>query len=291
MIAEDPSWGRIVCHGGGYPGFGSHMRWHAASGLGVMVLANSTYAGASTLGAWLLDAVLRNSVPAGAGPAATFGERAAAALPSLAPQGPWPQTVAARDTVTGLLQHWDDAVADRLFAGNVVQDEPYPHRRRKAELLRERIGEFRRDPRPPESDSPAHCRWWLRGERGVVQVEILLTPQAPPLVQALRLAVPPAPGSLLAGRVEALVALLNEGTPGWPGSLPTSAWLDTGLAVRRLRMAAGWAGRCVPGLFRAGDGERSATVELDGEHAKLTLAVAVDPATKQLHQADIHLVP
>jgi serine-type D-Ala-D-Ala carboxypeptidase/endopeptidase len=291
MIAEDPSWGRIVNHSGGYPGFGSHMRWHAASGLGVAVLANSTYAGASTLGARLLDAVLRHSVPAGHGPAATFGERAATALTSLAPEGPWQQTLAARERVTGLLQHWDDAVAGRLFASNVVQDEPYQQRRRKAELLRDRIGEFRDDPRPPESDSPAHCRWWLRGERGVVQVEILLTPQHAPLVQALRLAVPPAPGSLLAERVEALVALLNDGTPAWPDSLPTSGWLDTGLVVRRFRMAAGWAGHCGLGLFRAGDGERSATVELDGEHAKLTLAVVVDPATKELHQAEIHLVP
>jgi hypothetical protein len=112
----------------------------------------------------------------------------------------------------------------------------------------------------------------------------------PALVQALRLAVPPAPDSLLAGRIDALVALLNDGTPGWPESLPASAWLDTGLAVRRFWMAAGWAGRCAPGLFRAGDGERSATVELDGEHAKLTLAVTVDPATKELQQADIQLV-
>ncbi len=291
MIAEDPAWGRIVNHSGGYPGFGSHMRWHPASGLGVAVLANSTYAGASTLGARLLDAVLRNSVPAGFGVAATPGERAAAGLPSLAPFGPWSHTAAARDAITGLLRHWDDAIAGRWFAGNVAQDESYQHRRRKAALLRERIGEFGDFPRPAEFDSPAHCRWWLRGERGVVQVEILLTPQASPLVQALRLAVPPVPGSLLAERIDALVALLNDGTPGWPESLPASDWLDTGLAVRRFRMAAGWAGRCAPGLLRAGDGERSATVELEGEHAKLTLAVAVDPATKELHQADIHLVP
>ena len=36
--------GRIVAHSGGYPGFGSHMRWHPASGWGVVALGNATYA-------------------------------------------------------------------------------------------------------------------------------------------------------------------------------------------------------------------------------------------------------
>jgi len=69
-----------------------------------------------------------------------------------------------------LLQSWDDAVAARLFTPNVAQDEPMAERRRKAELIRQRIGAFREDEaRPAEFDSPAHCRWWLRGDRGVVQ--------------------------------------------------------------------------------------------------------------------------
>src|SRR5450432_884321 len=46
---ETSAWGRLVYHSGGYPGFGSHMRWHPETGLGVVVLANSTYAGASVL--------------------------------------------------------------------------------------------------------------------------------------------------------------------------------------------------------------------------------------------------
>jgi deoxyribose-phosphate aldolase len=44
FISDDLSFGRVVGHGGGYPGFGSHMRWHPASGIGVVVLANSRYA-------------------------------------------------------------------------------------------------------------------------------------------------------------------------------------------------------------------------------------------------------
>jgi CubicO group peptidase (beta-lactamase class C family) len=41
--------GRFVFHSGGYPGFGSHMRWHPASGLGIVALANATYAPMSTI--------------------------------------------------------------------------------------------------------------------------------------------------------------------------------------------------------------------------------------------------
>jgi hypothetical protein len=56
-------------------------------------------------------------------------------------------------------------------------------------------------------------------------------------------------------------------------------------------MAAGWAGRCTPGAYRAGDGEGSTTVELEGEHATLALTAGMDPATGELHQAQISIVP
>src|SRR5690348_5146125 len=64
FVEEHPARGRITSHSGGYPGFGSHMRWHPETGTGVIVLANSTYAAASTLAADLLDAVLRQAAPA-----------------------------------------------------------------------------------------------------------------------------------------------------------------------------------------------------------------------------------
>jgi hypothetical protein len=62
-VDEHPAWGQIVQHGGGYPGFGSNMRWHPASGLGVIVLANSTYAAAPGLAGQMLIALLRQAGP------------------------------------------------------------------------------------------------------------------------------------------------------------------------------------------------------------------------------------
>src|SRR6202023_1770989 len=58
FVEEYPAFGRIVSHSGGYPGFGSNMRWHPASGTGVIALGNSTYAGMMTLATRLLTAVL-----------------------------------------------------------------------------------------------------------------------------------------------------------------------------------------------------------------------------------------
>ena len=283
FVEEHPAWGRIVSHSGGYPGFGSHMRWHLATGTGVIVLANSTYAAAPVLASKLLGAVLPQLAAAGPQTGSAVGG------PVPAPGGPWPATVRARREVGRLLRAWDDDAAGRLFSENVALDEPYPERRAAAELIRERIGDFDEDPdRPAEFDSPAHCRWWLRGARGMVQAEIRLTPQRHPRVQSLTLAVPPAPDSPLAALLASLISLLNDGAPSWPAALTAPAGQDPGLLLRQFRMAAAWAGQCHPGAYRAGNGVTTATVELDGESARLILAVAADTAG-HLHQADIML--
>ncbi|HTX27799.1 MAG TPA: serine hydrolase domain-containing protein [Streptosporangiaceae bacterium] len=278
FVEEDPSFGRIVSHSGGYPGFGSNMRWHPASGTGVIALGNSTYSGMQSLAARLLDIVLHQAEP----PA--HGDQVA-----LAPGGgPWPATLVAKQEVSGLLQAWDDAEATRLFTPNVAQDAPFAERQHWLAMIRERIGDFRDDPsRRPEFDTPAHCRWWLAGERGTVQVQIQLNPELPPRVQSLALAVPPADGSPLARTLDAILAWLNGTGPTWPPSIPAYSTVDTHLLARRLRMAAAWAGPCRLGAWTAGDGSASVTTELLGEHANLTLALFVDPDSGLLRLADI----
>jgi CubicO group peptidase (beta-lactamase class C family) len=278
FVEEHPVFGRIVSHSGGYPGFGSNMRWHPASGLGVVALGNSTYAGMMTLTTRLLDAVLRQHE----GPRSGYSV-------ALAPQaGPWPQTRAAREAVNGLLRSWDDAQAVRLFSPNVAQDAPFDERREVIAMVRERIGDFADDQeRHPQFDTPAHCRWWLAGERGVVQVQIQMNPERPPRVQSLTLAVPPVAGTPLGNTLAAVVAWLNGADRDWPDSIPVADPVDAGLLARRLRMAAVWAGPARLGAYRAGDGGAAVAVELVGEHATLTLALVVDPSSGLLRQADI----
>src|SRR5436305_672824 len=172
FVDEHPVLGRIVSHSGGYPGFGSNMAWHPATGTGVIALGNSTYAAMAPLAALMLEAVVRQAETSAHGPVVALGS-----------PGPWPETLAARDAAGQLLQSWDDAAAHRLFSPNVAQDAPFEERRRRIALVRERIGEFGDDPvRPPEFDTPAHCRWWLTGERGSVQVQLVLNPERPPRV-------------------------------------------------------------------------------------------------------------
>jgi CubicO group peptidase (beta-lactamase class C family) len=284
FVEEHPDLGRVVSHSGGYPGFGSNMRWHPASRTGVITLGNSTYAAMQVLATRLLDAVLRQGEP----PA--YGYGAALAPASSQGAGPWPETLAAKTAVGSLLRAWDDAEADRLFSPNVAQDAPFAERRRVIALIRERIGDFGDDPeRRPESDAPSHCRWWLTGSRGTVQVEIQLNPERPPRVQSLTLAVPPAADSPLRATLDAILAWLNGTDREWPSSVACVGSVDTALLARRLRMAAAWAGHCRAGACKGGAATASAAVELVGEHATLTLSLAIDPKSRLLRLADIAL--
>jgi hypothetical protein len=299
---ETSAWGRLVYHSGGYPGFGSHMRWHPDTGLGVVVLANSTYAGASVLAARLMEEVLKASAEDGpatggtpAGEQAPGRARAVVHGPAPAPGGPWPETLSAQQVVAGLLTRWDDEVAEQLFADNVALDQPLNRRRERIGRMWERLGPPRPSaqvpPRPAEFDSPAHCRWWLHGEHGDTQVEILLTPENPPRVQSLTVTMPPAADSPLWRQTQALIDLLNssltDGVPPWPAELPVSGLVDTGLLLRQLRMASAWAGACRPGAFCGGNGQTSTALELDGEHAGLTLTVELDGGQQSLRRVEI----
>jgi CubicO group peptidase (beta-lactamase class C family) len=276
FVDEDPAFGRVVSHSGGYPGFGSNMRWHLPTGLSVIALGNGTYSPMYALADLVMRALLTPS---------------ASSSVALAPGGgPWPQTLAAADAVNELLRDWDDATADALFTENVALDRPYSERLGDLALIRARIGAFTVDAaRPAESDTPAQRRWWLTGDRGTVAAAIQLNPQLPPRVQSLALAIPPAPDSVLARALATVTSWLNGGAAAWPGSLPVSAEADAGLITRRLRMAAGWAGQVTPGVYHGGDGAGSVTVELVGEHATVTLSLLVNTKTGELRQADVSL--
>jgi CubicO group peptidase (beta-lactamase class C family) len=272
LFAEDDArFGSVVQHGGGYPGYGTQMRWHPATGLGVIVLGNSTYARAGGLASELLAAVLAS--PAGqhrsSGPWLARG-------PVPEPGGPWPETVAARASVDDLLQDWDEDLAAGLFAANVDLDRPLGQRRADVTRLRERIGAFRPDPdRVPECDSPAHCRWWLTGPAGAVAVEIKLAPLREPLVQQLLVAIPPAEGSALHTALQALLAAVNDGAAQWPAGLAAAGGLDAGQALRQLRLAAAWAGRCQPDCYPGGDGETATVVRLTGPAGTADLSLEI----------------
>jgi CubicO group peptidase (beta-lactamase class C family) len=283
---DDAAFGTIVQHSGGYPGYGSQMRWHPATGIGTIVLANATYASAGTLAADLLAAILSEQKKAEA-------DRAEIRLhgPVPAPGGPWPETLVARSRVDALLQDWDDAAARAIFSPNVDLDQPLPQRQADIARLRERIGQFGSDSaRRPEFDSPAHCRWWLTGEHGTVAVQIKLAPLQQALVQQLILPMPPAAGSDLRDVLDLLVRSLGSNLTDWPAGLEAADGLDTGAALRRLRLAAAWTGPCQLDCYLAGNGSTSATVSLSGQSGSAELTAEIGQSGRALTRLTVSLV-
>ena len=263
LFVEDSfRWGRIVRHGGGYPGYGSDMRWHPASGLGVIVLGNHRYAPSSQLGRELLASLLAADIapPRRIRPAA--------------------ETTAARADVERLLAGWDDRVAARLFAMNVDLDEPMARRRAEVERLRAVHGPLRPDQDlPEESETRLHLAWWLAGGRGGrVRVEIRLSPESPPRVQTFGLTSVPDPSPPLRVAAKAVVASLNAPSPGIPAELDLGSGVDRAELRRVLRIAGARHAPLILGPAVAGDGQASATWRLRGGRGDLELAVERAPA-------------
>jgi serine-type D-Ala-D-Ala carboxypeptidase/endopeptidase len=264
FVQDHLRWGRITGHSGGYPGFGSNMRWHAPSGLGVIALANGRYANSAALANELLVALLE----ADAAPS----RRVSAA----------PPTLAARAAVETLLEAWDDGLAGRLFAMNVELDEPVERRRAAVARLRETHGPLTPDPSEPSvSHSPFDLAWWLRGERGGrVKVEMLLSPELPPRVQALDLISVPEPPEELrkaAERICAALAVADGTAPDWPADLALGEDVDTTALARAMRAAEASFGSVHLGPALAGDGIRSATFRLECARGRLELELERDP--------------
>ena len=103
--------GTMVTHSGGFPGYGSTMRWLPGRRLGVVALSNVTYAPMTELACHLLDRLHEQGV----------------VPPMHRPVSDAVQGVAER--LVALLNDWTDAAADALFTDNVACDDSYERRR------------------------------------------------------------------------------------------------------------------------------------------------------------------
>jgi CubicO group peptidase (beta-lactamase class C family) len=164
--SEDCTFGHLVAHGGGLPGYGSTMQWLPEYGVGVIVMANVTYAGAGSVGRNILAHL-----------SATGG---------LEPRH-WPASpalVETRQRIAALLNQWSDAGLDAIAADNLLLDRSREQRRDDFARLRDLAGACR-----IEGDIVAEN--WLRGrfdlacERRPLRVTFTLSPTVPPRVQYL----------------------------------------------------------------------------------------------------------
>lgn len=163
-VDHDLRFGHVVGHAGGLPGFGSHMRWLPERGIGVVALGNVTYAPmrVATLETLeLLDEL--GALPPKRVPAASD------------------HLLAARDGLVRLLNGWDDALADSLFAVNVFLDEERGRRRAEAEGVRDRHGSFTAG--DLEVESATRGSFACRGREREIRVSVMLTPEVPPRVE------------------------------------------------------------------------------------------------------------
>jgi len=188
FVEQDPRFGELSSHSGGYPGFSAHMRWSVRDGLGVVAFENATQAKVSAAADRALDIVLANAnanANAGESGTVTAGARPGTGRTTAA-------TRAAQGAVTRLLADWSDDLADAICTPNVALDVPYERRRRAIATAVAAVGaDVSADPVEESSTAPSHLRWWLLGTTGRLRVEIRLAPLATGLVQTLTVTAEP----------------------------------------------------------------------------------------------------
>ena len=165
-VEEDYDFGKIVGHSGGYPGYGSHMRWHTATQIGVIALANGRYA----------------SPVAACVPALRY-------LLSKTQQPvvrPSKECLTLQIQVNGLIENWNDQLAEEIFGHNMDLDHPRSYRRKKIADGIGKIGGLISSTTNLEmrSENASHLTWKLAGDRGNLHIEIWLTPDLPAKLQA-----------------------------------------------------------------------------------------------------------
>ena len=182
---SDVRFGVTAGHSGGYPGYGSHMRWHLASGYGLIALANSTYAWASRAGKHAHLALLRQ-LDVRSHHVAT-----------------WPATLAAQERVRSLLRTWNDEEADQLFASNVDMDQPRESRKLSIATAIDAIGGLLGgEVMQLRTPSSAQVAWNEPGKSGHLNIFLQLTPENPPKLQTINITSVQYPHKELATRAQ-----------------------------------------------------------------------------------------
>jgi CubicO group peptidase (beta-lactamase class C family) len=241
-----------VSHGGGLPGFGTDMTWLPEYGVGVVAMANRTYAPTASVARVVLERL--------------------AASGALQPRRvvPSPVLVQTRDRIVALLNRWDAAAMTAMAADNLLLDQPLEARRQEMVAMHERLGTCR-------GDADIAADNWLRGtvrlpcEHGSVLVRFTLAPTQPPLVQWLSLVETHPLEASLARSVESLARLADEWDEGRASALlaPEAAGgLRPQLAAILLLY-----GSCRMGEVLAGDGRTDARVRLDCQRGRIDVRV------------------
>jgi len=169
-IAQTCAFETIVSHSGGLPGFGSVMTWLPEYGAAVIAFGNKTYTGWGGVANAALEALAKDG-----------RIRRRAVQPSQA-------LTDMQAAVSQLVNRWDEALADRIAAGNLYLDESKARRRAAIEALRANAGACAAPNGFDRVENALRGVWTLSCERAKLQIAITLAPTMPPTVQYLSVA-------------------------------------------------------------------------------------------------------
>jgi CubicO group peptidase (beta-lactamase class C family) len=195
-IAQTCRFGHIVSHGGGLPGYGSLMLWLPEHGVGLIGMANLTYAG------W--RGVFNEALAA--------LDRTGALQPRVVP--PSPALLQAKRDVSALVSNWDDGLAKRIAADNLFLDESAERREARLRELKNTHGACAPD-EPIDAENALRGTWRMTCERGWLNVAVTLSPTSPPRVQYLGVQSVLPPGDKMKGALEAARPRILEEAGEW----------------------------------------------------------------------------
>ena len=242
----------IVAHGGGLPGYGSHIFMLPEHEVAFVALANLTYApsGRLTRGA---ARVLRLT--------GALQRRAIAPAAAL---------VKAQETVNRLLSKWDDKDADAAFADSYFLD--VPRAKLKAEL--HALGAAHGACQPDGAIQPENAlrgTWKLSCEKGWITLGLTLAPTMPPRIQALSMkgALPPEPA--LSDAAAKLSGLLTKWDDAAAKALFDPKELDADKMKKLFLETAAARGACSIDKVLGSDGKAKARLLLSCERYPVVL--------------------
>jgi CubicO group peptidase (beta-lactamase class C family) len=170
VVTHDLRFGHVVSHSGGLPGFGSDMRWLPDRHLGIVALANVTYAPMRVLTVALLEHLDDHD---------ELPPPHAIRLPEALDE--------ACGRLERLLRDWDSQPTDNLFTANVFLDKDDAERRADAERLSTRLGTWRSG--PVEATTATSGSFTLRGDGGEATISVKLSPEHEPRIQSYEIQV------------------------------------------------------------------------------------------------------
>jgi CubicO group peptidase (beta-lactamase class C family) len=268
FVRQTCRFGHAVSHGGGLPGFGSLMSWLPEYGVGIVSLANRTYAGP---GRPTTDDVFEALA------------RTGALKPRV--QQPSQALLNAQASVDQLYAKWSDDALKRIAADNLFLDRALDLRRKDFAELREKHGDCR-----PGQGSAIEAKNALRGEwklfcdRGQVRIGITLAPTTKPTIQDLETASVLPLGPKLAPLAAALASRIGTPSPNVADLLAPG--VDAAPVSHTLVAASAW-GSCRVGEVWHGGGDTEARVRFDCDHGPLDVSLALDAASGKLNAPTI----